>query len=99
MSEFEVVHVRDVVLCRDGDHLIVCEVWFLFECNGDGAIVSVWPTKSRIMDQGTVTCRVADDGVKVVPLRDIVCALIYRRREDGTVQVIVPCVWRDIVWV
>lgn len=99
VSEFEICRVRDVVVFKNQPgELTIGEIWFFF-ASGEtlGCVISSWRVLSTDEVQGTCTARITDDNVGVRMIIDILAATTYRRKSDGTAQVIVPCMYRDHV--
>ena len=97
-NEFEVCHVRDVVLfCKDGEpSLSIGQVYFFFQYDDHAplAIIARWPTVSREPLAGSATVQMDGDNVITIPASDIKCALTYKRRKDGNANVLVPSHYR-----
>ena len=99
VSEFEICRVRDVVVFKNQPgELTIGEICFFF-ASGEtlGCVISSWRVLSTDEVQGTCTARITDDNVGVRMIIDILAATTYRRKSDGTAQVIVPCMYRDHV--
>ena len=95
--DMEVCHVRDVVLyCGHGGGLVVGQVWFFFqyECNPPLALIECWPTVSKEPASGSATVQMDQRDVIITPASDIMCALVYKRRQDGNANVLVPTLYR-----
>ena len=93
VNEFEVCRPRDVVVYFDPTvGLYLCgEVWLFASGNGVCiALISKWGYVNTIANRRSLTVRVADDAAECVALEDIKAACTYRRKSDGTAQILVP---------
>jgi hypothetical protein len=99
VSEFEVVSIKDVALVQwEPGRIVVGVLWYLFACGETtAALFSLWPVESRDESQGTVIARMLDTRLRICSVEEIICAVSYRRKPDGTAQIIVPCSYRDFV--
>ena len=98
--DMEVCHVRDVVLyCGHGGGLVVGQVWFFFqyECNPPLALIECWPTVSKEPASGSATVQMDQRDVIITPASDIMCALVYKCRQDGNANVLVPTLYRALL--
>ena len=107
VSQFEVVHQRDVVLfhgalSEDNDPLLTGEVWQIVSIQGHGlyylaVIISVWPKFSQNEDGSVMVVTMQEDDTRIAVLTDVQCALVYRRKADGQAQVLVPRLYRGCI--
>ena len=95
VNEYEVSHVRDVVLFHDNGRTCVGELWFFFASpTMTYCILSCWTFVSMNIEQGTLLAAIVSNDVKMRPAGDVITSCSYRRREDGHAQVIVPLTFR-----
>ena len=96
-SEFEICHVRDVVLYwGHAGGLVFGQVWFFFQygMHPAMALIACWPTVSREPSYGSATVQMDEIDIITTPVSDIVRALTYKRRKDGKANVLVPSIYR-----